>query len=274
MSRIPHLLLAALVAWALAVPAASADGGALSLPTGGLTVTTAGNAALLVAQGLVPGASQASEVTLTNTGAAAGFALNASALLDVAGLDMTVEDVAAGGALYSGPLQQLSSVDLGTLAAGEARRYRVTVAAPPGLLGTVLAALSSLTLTWTAGGPVAGGVGGQGDVVPRTPAQGIASTTVRAPKATLSARAGRHKVTATVSCSTGCRVQLRGTASKGGVSKRLRTVTRTLRHAGHVRIVVKLPSGKPRASVSLRLQATLGTPAVTVRRTVRVLAAR
>lgn len=264
-------LLAALVALCVAAPAASADpAAALSQATGPLAVT--GNAAVLLAQGLLPGVSQASEVTVTNVGSAGGVTLAASDLVDTGGLlspalDLAVEDVTAGRAVYAGALDKLSSLDLGTFAAGEARRYRVTTTGSAGLVGALLSAVTSVRLTWT-GAAVSGGIGGGVDS--RTPRQGIASTSVRAPRATLTARAARDRVTATITCSTGCRVSVGGTAWRRGVKTRLRVVTRTLRRAGQVRVVVKLPAAARRAAVRLRLRATMGTPAVTVRRTVRV----
>jgi hypothetical protein len=280
------------------------DGGsaraALGSATGPLVATDPGGAALLVASGLAPGGSRSGEVTVTNVGDAAGaFVLSASDLVDTAAplstvLDLAIEDVTAGRTVYDGPLDELTPVDLGSLAQNEARRYRFTVSFPSAgsdeADNAFQGASSSVTFVWTATGSGTSGAGGGVDTATdtRTPGQDVASTTVHSkgtPKATLTTRARQYsvkgRIATSISCQAACTATLTGTATSGTTRARLKTVRRTLAKAGAVRLRVKLPAAALRAlahrrtvEVSLRLTATMGTRVVTTRTTVRVLPAR
>ena len=76
---------------------------------------------------------------MTNVGDVTGdFALGSSGLVDTPlgrALDLVVEDVtpdAAAKTVFYGKLSALSTVGLGTMAQGEAHRYRFTVSLPSG----------------------------------------------------------------------------------------------------------------------------------------------
>jgi hypothetical protein len=93
------------------------------------------------AAGLVPGMSSAGTMTITDSGDVTGrFSLAVSSLTDTPSapklsdtLTVTIADVTTTGQiLYAGRVSALSNVDLGTIAAGESRSYRVTLAYPAG----------------------------------------------------------------------------------------------------------------------------------------------
>jgi hypothetical protein len=284
------------------------DGGgaraALGQATGPLVATAPGDAAVLVAQGLAPGVTRTGEVTVTNVGDSAGaFALSAGDLVDSAAalsdvLALAVDDVTPGRAdtpIFSGRLDALSGVALGTFAQGEVRRYRFTVSFPSGRPDAVdndyQGASTAVTFVWstspTQAPPTAAASQDAGATDTRTPAQSVSGITTgpgRARRATLTARARQKAagvVVARVGCSASCRISLAGTASGSSRMVRLRPVRRALRAAGRVRVAIALPprsretlaAGRP-VTVRLRATATVGGRAIVMRRTVRVVPAR
>jgi hypothetical protein len=283
------------------------DGGgaraALGQATGPLVTIAPGDAAVLVAQGLVPGVTRTGEVTVTNVGDSAGaFALSAGDLVDSVAplshvLALAVDEVTPGGAaapVFSGRLDALSGVALGTLGQGEARRYRFAVSFPSGRPDAVdnayQGASTAVTFVWStssaAAPPTAAPPQGANATDTRTPAISVSGITVgpgRARSATLTARARQKAagvVVTWVGCSASCRISLGGTAHGGTRKVRLRAVGRGLRAAGRVRVAIALPpasraalaGGRP-ITVRLRLTAKLGGRVVVVRRTVRVIPA-
>jgi hypothetical protein len=301
-------LAAALVALALVAASCFAGDGsgaraAVGQATGPLVATAPGDAAVLVARNLAPGGARAGEVTVTNVGDSSGtFALSASGLVDTAAplsdvLDLSVDDVTSGSAIapiYSGRLDALSAVALGTLQQGEARRYRMTVSFPSGRPDAVddvyQGASTAVTFVWatssTEPAPPANDSSESATPDTRTPAISVDSTSAgsnRARGATLTASA-RQKgsagvVVAWVTCRASCRWSLGGIASRGATHVRLRTVRGTLRRTGRVRVALPLPhalraalAARRRVTVRLRLRATVGGRVVAVRRTVRVVA--
>jgi hypothetical protein len=93
------------------------------------------------ASGLLPGASQTGVMTLRSAGtAAARYALSPIGLTDTPAspalsgvLTLKVEDItAAPVTLYDGTVAAFSSADLGSIAAGATRSYRLTLAYPAG----------------------------------------------------------------------------------------------------------------------------------------------
>lgn len=300
MAALGSRLVAVLVALGLVAGAwLVGDGGsaraALGSATGPLVATNPGDAAVLSASGLQPGASRSGEVTVTNVGDAAGaFVLSARDLVDsgagLAGaLSLVVEDRDAGRELYAGPLDGLRTVGLGSLAQGEARRYRFTVSFPS--TGSddednaLQGASSSVTFVWTATGSGTSGAGAGASPEASDPpvaGQGVDATTARAPRALrawLTARTRQHGVRGTVATSISCQAACAATLTGRAGSAKLPVVRRTLRHAGAVRVRVKLPAPARRAlahgrtvKVTFRLTARMGTRAVTARKTVRMLA--
>jgi hypothetical protein len=108
---------------------------------------------MIDASDLVPGSSSAGTVTLTGSGDISGtYTLGASGLTDSPNtprlseaLTLTVEDVSdAPVTLYQGSVATFSSVDLGTIAPGVSRIYRLTLAYPQGAND---AALQGATMT-------------------------------------------------------------------------------------------------------------------------------
>jgi hypothetical protein len=269
------------------------DGGgaraAIGQATGPLVATVPGDSAVLVARDLVPGGAQAGEVTVTNVGdAAGGFSLSASDLADAGAplsgvLDLAVDDLTAARVVYSGPLNGLSSVALGTLAQGEAHRYRFTVRYPGGrsdaLDNPYQGASSQVTFVWSATAIPTSGSGSQ----PVAPAESAAAPvtaagTGRTPHSAIGAalrQTGAHgRVTTWVSCGAACRIELSGTAS---YTVRLRKVRGRLDAAGRLNMRVKLPrlvrdavARGQRVTVRLRAKATIGTHVVVTRRTIIV----
>lgn len=285
-------MVAALVALGLVVAAwLAGDGGgaraALGQATGPLVAVARGNAAVLVAEGLRPGDARAGEVTVTNAGDASGaFALSASDLVDTSPrlsgvLDLAVRDVTPGRAVapvYTGAVADLRTVELGTLAQGETRRYRFTVSFPSGRPEAIdnlyQGASTAVTFVWST--PAQGGT-------PTTGSPGIAvSPTISRPAlATLTARARQSGkggvVIATATCRAACRISLGGTASSRGVTLPLRAVRRTLPRAGRVGMRLALPARSRAAlaagrtvTVRLRLRTKVGKYVVEARRAVRL----
>jgi hypothetical protein len=286
-------MVAALVALGLVVAAwLAGDGGgaraALGEATGPLVAVAPGNAAVLVAEGLRPGDARAGEVTVTNAGDASGaFALSASDLVDTSArlsgvLDLAVRDVTPGRAaapVYAGVVADLRTVELGTLAQGETRRYRFTVSFPSGRPEAIdnlyQGASTAVTFVWSTPSAAAGSPG-----IAVSPTIGR-----RVTLATLTAGARqsskRGVVTAAATCHAACRIALGGTASSRGVKLPLRTVRRTLPRAGRVRMRLALPARSRAAlaagrtvTVHLRLTTKVGKQVVQARRTVRLTKTR
>ena len=273
------------------------DGGsaraAIGDATGPLVATAPRGSAVLVARNLVPGAAQSGEVTVTNVGdASGGFDLSASGLADADAplsgvLDLAVEDVTSGRGVYSGPLNGLGSVSLGTLAQGEAHRYRFTVSFPGGRSAAeddpYQGASTSVTFVWSATGTSTGGSPPQppGDPNASAAAPVTAAGTGKIPRSSIGAalrQTGAHgRVTTWVRCEAACRIQLTGTAAWGEHKVRLRRVQGRLRSDGRVQMRVRLPLAARRAvahgrrvTVRLRARVTMGSRVVVSRRTVVV----
>jgi hypothetical protein len=269
-------------------------------PTGPLIGSSLPGAAILTTQDLAPGRTRVGEITVTNVGDESGdFTLGAAGLADVGAplsgqLELAVEDVTPGrtpATVYAGKLDGLSTVGLGSIAQGEAHRYRFTVGLPAGVDDTYQGATSDVTFLWTATGadiptPPSGG----GGTVTTTPAPAttaeappvakVAGKVVR-PSASLAARsrqkAGHGSVAATVTCQAACRVMLSATTTVAHRRLALKPARSTLRNAGRVRMRVALPGTARQAvaarrpvTVRLTMKATVGGRVVTVRRTVRI----
>jgi hypothetical protein len=267
---------------------------AVGRATGPLVATAPGDAAVLVARNLAPGDAQSGEVTVTNAGdTAGGFSLSTSGLADGAVplsgvLELAVDDVTTGRALYSGPLGGLGSVALGTLAQGEAHRYRFTVRFPGGRPDSVdnayQGAATAVTFVWTATASTTSGSGPAGPAtgpVESTAAPVVAAGTGRLPRIAIGAalhQTGAHgRVTTWISCEATCRIALTGTATFGKRKVRLRTVRGSLRASGRVQMRVTLPRAARtavahgrRVTVRLRARATMGSRVVVTRRTILV----
>jgi hypothetical protein len=266
---------------------------AVGQATGPLIGSSIGSAAILVTEGLAPGHVRVGEVTVTNVGDASGaFSLGSTGLADTPlsrELDLVVQDVTPGGAsptVYYGKLAALSSVALGTLAQGEAHRYRFSVLLPSDAGNGYQGASSAVTFTWsaTAPDPVAAAAPAPAPTTEAPPPAVVTGGVVR-PRATLSASArqsAKHgTVAASIACEARCRAVLSGTATDGHTSYKLPAVRRTLSKAGRTSVRIVLPR-RARAALSagraitvrLRLTATIGQRSLVVRRTVRVAAPR
>jgi hypothetical protein len=282
---------AVLVALAIAVAAwLAGDGGgaraAVGQTTGPLVATDPANAAVLVAQDLEPGDARAGEVTVTNAGDSSGaFALSAGDLVDAGAslsgvLELSVQDVTAGRAVYSGSLGGLGSVALGTLAQGETRRYRFTVSFPGGRPdaedNAYQGASTSVTFVWDAAGSASTGVASTG-----TDAPVAAAGSRRTPRMVLSGarrqRGAHGRVTTWVRCEATCRIVVSGTTSFGSRKASLRTLRRSLIVPGRMTVQVTLPraarvalSRGRRVTVRLRVRTTISGRVVLARRTIVV----
>jgi hypothetical protein len=145
---------------AIALPAAfgsglpsGADPAQLLAPSAPASVETAGTAQLSAA-GLVPGESRTSSIRVANGGgSAAAFALGAQVAGrgDALARALVVGVSGANGAeLYRGSLAGLSQVELGTLPAGAARSYRITVTLPAGVGDAVAGSSLAASFVWSA----------------------------------------------------------------------------------------------------------------------------
>jgi hypothetical protein len=273
--------------------------------TGPLIGSSLPGAAILAADGMAPGDVKVGYIEVSNVGDISGsFALGSAGLTDTPlshALNLTVEDVTPGhGAalVYSGKLASLSSVGLGDMAQGAMHRYRFSVSLPSDADDRYQGASSAVTFMWSATAPdvvststptpTPSATPDATKAAPATTAESpgkatTAGTTVKA-GATLSARARQKgaagKVSATITCRSGCRIALGGTATAGPVTVKLKTVKRKLAKAKRVTIRMTLPArarlalagGRP-VTVRLSLNATVGTRVVTVRRTVRIASA-
>jgi hypothetical protein len=108
---------------------------------------------MLVASGLEPGDSSVGTMTLTGTGTITGaYTLSPSSLVNLPvspalsdKLDMTVEDVTGTPTtLWDGSVTGFASADLGDIAPGASRTYRLTLEYPD---GTNDSALQGATMT-------------------------------------------------------------------------------------------------------------------------------
>jgi hypothetical protein len=265
---------------------------AVGQATGPLIGSSLAGAAIFDVTDLAPGHGRVGEITVTNVGDVTGaFALGTSGLVDTPlgrKLDLVVEDVTPGRAVttvYYGTLSALSTVGLGNMAQGEAHRYRFTVGLSGDVDNSYQGSSTAVSFMWSATGEEPG-EGPAPAPAPATttqkpPKATTASATTKAPRATLTARA-RQKgsggaVSASVACSSGCRIALGGSATVGRSRVLLRTVRRTLRKPARVPMRVALPARARRALaarqpvvVHLSLRATVGTRVVAVRRTVRI----
>jgi hypothetical protein len=92
------------------------------------------------ASGLLPGVSQTGVMTLKGTGTvAARYTLSSLRVTDTpvspalsGKLTLKVEDLASAATLYTGTVAGFTSADLGTIAAGATRSYKLTLAYPAG----------------------------------------------------------------------------------------------------------------------------------------------
>jgi hypothetical protein len=282
---------AGLVALAIAVAAwLAGDGGgaraAVGQATGPLVAADPANAAVLVAKDLEPGDARAGEVTVTNAGDSSGaFALSAGDLVDAGAplsgvLELSVQDVTAGRAVYSGSLGGLGSVALGTLAQGETHRYRFTVSFPGGRPdaedNAYQGASTSVTFVWDAAGSASTGVASTGADAPVA-----AAGSRRTPRMVLGGarrqRGAHGRVTTWLRCEATCRIVVSGTASFGSRKASLRTLRRSLIVPGRTTVQVTLPraarvalSRGRRVTVRLRVKTTIAGRVVLARRTIVV----
>jgi hypothetical protein len=278
-------------------------------PTGPLIGSPLAGAAILRTSDLAPGRARSGEITVTNVGDESGdFTLGTTGLGDLGAplssqLDLAVEDVTPGRApntVYAGKLSGLSTVGLGSMAQGEAHRYRFTVGLPSGVDDSFQGATSAVTFLWTATGadmpttPPSGGTGGgagtgagtgTGAAAPATTAEAppvakVAGRLVR-PNATLNVRTRQKSkngtVAATVTCQAACRVTLSGTTTFARKQLKLKSSRTTMRKAGRARMKVRLPAqarlalaARRPVTVRLTMKATVGSRVVTVKRTVRI----
>ena len=263
---------------------------AVGQATGPLIGSSLPGGAILQANDLAPGHARVGEITVTNVGDVTGaFALGTSGLVDTPlgrKLDLVVQDVTPGGpvsTVYYGKLSGLSTVGLGNMDQGEAHRYRFTVSLPSDAGDSYQGAATAVAFTWSASGedPGPAPAPAPAATAQAPPKATTAGTTTKAPLVTLTAparqKAARGVISASVACGSGCTIALGGTASVGHTRVKLRTVPRTLRKPGHVRVRIALPAPARRALaagrpvvVRLSLRAKVGKRVVVVRRTVRV----
>ena len=126
---------------------------------GTLLLLNSGDGQLIVsAPALCPGQSQQATLSLTNAGTVPGdVSVEGVGLSDVpatpalsAVLTLTFTDVDAGVDLWSGTMDALATAPLDTLAPGDSRQYRVTVAYPAGATDPALqGAQTTLTLRFS-----------------------------------------------------------------------------------------------------------------------------
>jgi hypothetical protein len=263
---------------------------AVGQATGPLIGSSLAGAAIFDVSDLAPGHGRVGEITVTNVGDVTGaFALGTSGLVNTPlgrKLDLVVEDVTPGRAavtVYYGKLSALSMVGLGNVAQGEAHRYRFTVGLNGDVDNSYQGSSTAVSFVWSATGEEPGETPAPAPApaTQKPPKATTPGATSKAPLATLTARA-RQKgtggaISASVACSSGCRVTLSGTAAVGGTRFKLRTTRRTLRKAARVQVRIVLPAKARRALaarhpvvVRLVLRATLGTRVVVVHRTVRI----
>ena len=261
---------------------------AVGQATGPLIGSSLAGAAIFDVADLAPGHGRVGEITVTNVGDVTGaFALGTSGLVNTPlgrKLDLVVEDVTPGRAaitVYYGKLSALSTVGLGNMTEGEAHRYRFTVGLTGDVDNSYQGSTTAVSFVWSATGEEPGEAPAPVPTAQKPPKATTAPATTHAPLATLTARA-RQKgtggaISASVACSSGCRVALDGTAAVGSKRFKLHTARRTLRKAARVQVRIVLPAKARRALaarhpvvVRLVLRATVGTRVVVVHRTVRI----
>jgi hypothetical protein len=260
---------------------------AVGQATGPLVGSPQAGAAILAANALAPGEIRSGEVTVSNAGDHAGaFSLGAETVsYSGAGLasmlGLSVEDVTPGRprtVVFVGKLASLSNVALGTMAQGEAHRYRFTISLPLSAGNAYQAASSATTFVWRTSAPASAPTTTTPAPATPTPAPVKPAAT---PRATLSAATrqtgAKGSVAASIACSARCQVVLSGSALDGSKSLALKTVRRTLATTAPVRLRIALPTRARTAladnralAVRLRLKATIGTKVLVVRRTIRV----
>jgi hypothetical protein len=260
--------------------------------TGPLIGSSLEGAAILEATGLAPGHARVGEITVTNVGDVTGaFALGSSGLVDTPlahKLDLVVQDVTPGRdatTVFYGKLSALSTVPLGNMAQGDAHRYRFTVSLPSDAGDGYQGVSTAVAFTWSAGaedlGPAPAPEPAPATTTQAPPKATTAGGKAKTPKATLTARArqtgSKGAVSASVACSSACRITVGGSATVGRTRVLLRTTRRTLRKSGTVQMRIALPARARQALarrqpvvVHLSLRATVGTRVVSVRRTVRI----
>jgi hypothetical protein len=267
---------------------------AVGQATGPLIGSSLAGAAIFDVSDLAPGHGRVGEITVTNVGDVSGaFALGTSGLVNTPlgrKLDLVVEDVTPGHSaltVYYGKLAALSTVGLGNMAEGEAHRYRFTVGLTGDVDNSYQGSATAVSFVWSATGEEPGEAPGEAaapapvTTAPKPPKATTSGGTKQAPTATLTARARQQgtggAISASVVCSSGCRVALSGTAAVGGTRVKLGTTRRTLRNPARVEVRIVLPAETRRALagrhpvvVRLVLRATVGTHVVVVHRTVRI----
>lgn len=261
----------------------------------GPLIATDDSGAVLVAAGLQPGDSRTGEVTVLNAGDASGaFTLAATDRVDSpvwapplsSVLDLTVRDVTAGKIVFAGKLAELGTVSLGTFPQGEGHRYRFIVAFPGGRPAALdnphQAASTTVSYVWAAG-PVDAAAPAPAPIVrPSTYGRPLLRTK---PTAVLTAarrqRARDGAIRVRLACQAACSTRVIGTADVVGARMPLRSVRRSLRAPGQVRLRIALPRQAHAAlaigldaTVRLRLRAVIAGRVVVVWRTVRVVAPR
>jgi hypothetical protein len=263
---------------------------AVGQATGPLIGSSLAGAAIFDVADLAPGHGRVGEITVTNVGDVTGaFALGTTGLVNTPlgrKLDLVVEDVTPGRAattVYYGKLSALSTVGLGNMTQGEAHRYRFTVGLTGDVDNSYQGSATAVSFVWSATGEEPGETPAPapGTTAPKPPKAPTPGTSTPRAAVTLTARA-RQKgtggaISASVACSSGCRVALDGTAAVGSKRFKLHTLRRTLRTSARVQVRIVLPSKARRALaahhpvvVRLVLRATVGTRVVVVHRTVRI----
>jgi hypothetical protein len=271
--------------------------------TGPLVSNDRDGSAILRAPALAPGQVETGEVTVGNAGDAAGtFTLSATGasgpLADV--LQLTVVDATRATSVYAGRLSAFRRADLGTFAAGDARRYRFALAYPNGLPAVddaLQGTTTSVQFAWDA-------VASAGTAQPGpTPAPALPAAPAPAPTAAAPATPAAPATTATggsasaftialgtapkpiskgrlvmwMSSSAAATARVTGTVSFSGKRAKLRPATVKLT-AKRKTVRLKLPAAavKPGAkrhlTVRLTIAATGGGHTTTVKRTLRVTA--
>jgi len=273
--------------------------------TGPLVSNDRDGSAIFSAPALVPGQVETGEVTVGNAGDAAGtFTLSATGasgpLADV--LQLTVVDATRATSVYAGKLSAFRRADLGTFAAGAARRYRFALAYPNGLPAVddaLQGATTSVQFAWDA-------VASAGTAQPGpTPAPALPAAPAPAPKAAAPAPAtsaapapaaaggsagaftvalgtaakpiSKGRLVTWMSSSSAATARVTGTVSFSGKRAKLRPATVKLT-AKRKTVRLKLPAAavkpgaKRRLTVRLTIAATGGGHKATVKRTLRVTA--
>jgi len=109
--------------------------------------------AVFDAENLKPGDTVIGEVTITNSGTlAAGYSLTQVAavngFVDPSNLTFSVRDVTAGTTVWSGTFGELTTVELGTWAAGEAHTFELVSQLKPSAGDEEQGMSASLELRW------------------------------------------------------------------------------------------------------------------------------